>query len=162
MLLADGCCVKITDFCHSKLFTPATAFFTYFLAFVGVFCRLVKVNLLIQSNVHREVTPMAKSKSRNVNKSDRIRELAAKGLNAIEIKQALVKEGVPINPSLIYGVLKRMKKTRRRAKRSAVPARSNSTGGLTAGDISTLAELADKAGGMEPLAEMVQALSRIK
>ena len=111
------------------------------------------------------------AKKDGINKSEKIRELARQGLNAQGIVAELTKQGITVSKPSLYTNINKVKNakggTAKKAKSStkspATQATPSTRGtGFSADDIFTLAALAEKAGGLNRLGEIVTALGMIK
>ncbi len=110
---------------------------------------------------------MAKRKAANggVNKSATIRELLAKDPKATvkEIVASCQEQGITVNPNLVYLIKSKMKEKTQRAKRKraeAAVAASEHAGFVSPVElIIEVRRLAQKAGGMKHLKELVDLLA---
>jgi hypothetical protein len=77
-----------------------------------------------------------------------------------EIQSTLAERGTPVHANLIYQIRRKMRTEQRRQKRlGAAPAGRNSGTANAATLVRSLKDLAAKAGGMEHLKELVEALA---
>ena len=104
---------------------------------------------------------MAKRKTNGVNKSEEIRAILSKNpkLTVKEIVALLAQRNIPVNPNLVYYIKgKTSKKAKRENRRLAVEASAKAGLANPVELIREVRRVAEKAGGMKHLKELVDML----
>ena len=105
--------------------------------------------------------PAARKTRSKVNKSQRIREYAAKNPKAgpTEITRALAKDGIKVTPPLVSNVLGAAKR-KKVGKRKAVSAKAASDK-VSLSDLVATGQFVDKVGGVDEAKALIKAIEKL-